>query len=238
MKVLAVVGTSRKSGLTAKLCGAVLEGAAEKGFRTEMINLYDYRIEFCRGCWGCARKGECVLRDDFALIFEKVKEADVIVLGSPCYWGNVSGIMKAFFDRHTGYAMYIPHGAHLYHSLSLREKLGILRNEMKNYGPKMQLGGKRFVFVVPMTAPLPMAYLSRDLPQTIGAMKTYMKNLNGRPAGKIVYTDTLFKFRGNKERRLLEKARGTGRNIGRIRGRAGKNLRGAFHASGRNNRGN
>jgi hypothetical protein len=40
--------------------------------------------------------------------------------------------------------------------------------------------------------------------------------MKGKPAEKIVYTDTLFKFRRNKERRLFEKARGTGRRLGRF----------------------
>lgn len=213
MKVLAIVGTKRKNGTTSQLCRSVLKGAEEKGHEGELINLYDYRIDYCKGCWACAQINSCPINDDFKTLFKKVKEADVIVLGSPCYWGSVTAIMKAFFDRHTGYAMYKPPGAHQYHSMRFGEKIRVLRSAVKDFGPHQDLAGKKFIFAISMTDPLPLGYLSGDLPQTLNIMKTYMKNLKGRSLGKVIYSDTLFRFFKNKDRRLYKKAIRIGRKI-------------------------
>lgn len=43
--------------------------------------------------------GECVVRDDFQQVVEKLREANGIVLGSPMYVGTVTAQMKAFIDR-------------------------------------------------------------------------------------------------------------------------------------------
>lgn len=213
MKVLAIVGTKRKTGNTANLCQKVLEGARDAGHTTEMVNLYDYTIEFCKGCWACTKKGRCVINDDFSFLFEKIAEADCIVLGSPCYWGNVTGIMKAFFDRHTGHAMYTPDKADTFYTMTFMEKITTLRAEMKKFGPHPHLKGKKFIFVVAMTDPIFLAHTSGDLRQTLAAMKIYMHNLQGKCVGKIIYTDTLFKFLQNKQEKLMQKAYGAGKSL-------------------------
>jgi multimeric flavodoxin WrbA len=61
MKVLAIVGSKRNEGLVSRMCGRIFEGAAANGHQTELINLYDYQIGYCTGCWVCAKLGKCVL---------------------------------------------------------------------------------------------------------------------------------------------------------------------------------
>ena len=101
MKILAIIGTNRKKGNITKLCEKILEGANENGHQSELINLYDYKINYCRGCWACTSNGECSQKDDFNQVYNKVVDADVIIISSPVYWGNITAIMKNFFDRHT-----------------------------------------------------------------------------------------------------------------------------------------
>jgi len=213
LRVLAVVGTSRKNGLVSRMCEKVLEGAADNGHETELINLYDYNIGWCTGCWACADTGTCVLKDDFAAAFAKVEEADAIVLGSPCYWGNVSGIMKNFFDRHIGCAMRKPPLASQFPKMRFWRKLRELVSQMKDFGPHPHLRGKRFVIVVAMTAPFPASHVLGDLPQTVRAMKIYVSNLKGKLIGKLIFTDTLFRFMKNKEERVMKRAYEMGRRI-------------------------
>ncbi|MBN2189684.1 MAG: flavodoxin family protein [Candidatus Aureabacteria bacterium] len=213
MNVLALVGTKRKKGLTASLCNKILEGAEESGHDTEIIFLYEHRIEFCTGCWACAKEGQCVINDDFAGLYSKVKAADVIILGTPCYWGNVTAVMKAFFDRHTGFAMYNPPGADNFHTLTTGGKIKTLLKEKSNFGPLPDLKGKGFIFVVTMTDPALLAYTSGDLRGTVNALKTYMHNLKGKLLGKLVFTDTLFRFLKNKQKKMLDKAYRLGRDL-------------------------
>ena len=53
MKALFINGSPRKNGNTAKLLKRAMEGAAEAGAETELINLY----EGCMSCFACKLKG-------------------------------------------------------------------------------------------------------------------------------------------------------------------------------------
>ena len=100
MKVIAIHGSPRTiRSTTRKLAGLVLEGAAEAGAETGMIDLCDFRVTPCTACEGCSFTGICVYDDDVPAIVERMKEADGIVFASPVYIDNVSGQMKVFFDR-------------------------------------------------------------------------------------------------------------------------------------------
>ena len=154
-----------------------------------------------------------MFKDDFAGIFAKLAEADVILIGSPCYWGGVTGIMKNFFDRHTGAAMIKPEGADRFSELSFVKKIGTVLREARRFGARHELRGKRYIFVTALTAFFPFSYIWGDLPATLKAMKIYRTKLNGRRAGKIVFTDTLFRFNPRKEERLMRKAYRIGRKL-------------------------
>lgn len=98
MKVLAINGSHRK-GNTEAMLKRILDGAASKGARVELINLREKRVENCRACMGCETRGTCNITDEFPKIFEKMALADVVVFGSPNYFNNVSALMKNFIDR-------------------------------------------------------------------------------------------------------------------------------------------
>ena len=100
MKILAIHGSPHTTmSATRKLAGFVLEGAAEAGAETEMIDLCDFRVTPCTACDACSLNGVCVNDDDVPSIIERMKEADGIVFASPVYIDNVPGQMKIFFDR-------------------------------------------------------------------------------------------------------------------------------------------
>ncbi|AGB01453.1 flavodoxin family protein [Methanoregula formicica] len=100
MKILAIHGSPRTlRSITRQLAQFVLEGAAEAGAETEMIDLCDLKITPCTACEGCSFNGICVFEDDMPALVERMKEADGVVFASPVYIDNVSGQMKIFFDR-------------------------------------------------------------------------------------------------------------------------------------------
>ena len=84
---------------TLKLVNSVLKGAESEGAETELIYLSKLHIEYCTGCGACYATGECSLFDDFVELFEKIMNADGIVLGAPNYINSVPAPMKALFDR-------------------------------------------------------------------------------------------------------------------------------------------
>jgi multimeric flavodoxin WrbA len=99
LKVLSINGSRRKKGNTEYLIQTILTPSKEAGVQTESISLGDYDIGGCTGCEGCRNSWECVIRDDFSLVVEKLDVADGIVLASPTYWYSVTSDMKRFIDR-------------------------------------------------------------------------------------------------------------------------------------------
>lgn len=100
MKVIGINGSARKDGNTAIIVGKVFDELNKEGIETELIQLADYDIQPCRGCFACKGRGNCVFtKDGFAEIFSRMVEADGIMLGSPVYSADVSAKMKAFLER-------------------------------------------------------------------------------------------------------------------------------------------
>ena len=77
------------------------QGAKSEGAAIEYIKLKDCKIKSCVGCYTCWTKtpGECIFKDDMADLREKYRKADLVILASPLYIFNVTGLMKNFLDR-------------------------------------------------------------------------------------------------------------------------------------------
>ncbi|MCP8386568.1 flavodoxin family protein [Clostridioides difficile] len=100
MKVLAINGSARKNGNTAILINTVFEKLNKVGIETEMVQFAGNVIEPCKACWACGGQKNCVHRKDmFREVFDKMKNADGIILGSPVYSANISANMQAFLER-------------------------------------------------------------------------------------------------------------------------------------------
>jgi|SRR5208337_2198824 len=104
MNVLAINGSPRKKWNTATLLQHAIEGAASKGAETELVHLYDLDFKGCTSCFACKLKGgksygKCALQDELTPILEKIEDVDALILGSPIYFGNVTGEMRCFMER-------------------------------------------------------------------------------------------------------------------------------------------
>lgn len=104
VKVIAVNGSPRKEWNTATLLKKALDGAASCGAGTKLIHLYDLNFKGCISCFACKFKnnrcrGLCAVSDDISGVFSDILEADVLILGSPIYIGNVTGEMRSFMER-------------------------------------------------------------------------------------------------------------------------------------------
>lgn len=100
MKVIGINGSARKDGNTALIISKIFDELNKEGIETDLIQLAEYEIQPCRGCFACKGRGNCVFANDgFADIFSRMVEADGIILGSPVYSADVSAKMKAFLER-------------------------------------------------------------------------------------------------------------------------------------------
>lgn len=105
MKAILINGSARPNGNThvlLKNCKTVLESA---GIESEIISLADKTIHPCDACTRCFKNKDkkCVAAgDDFQTIFDKMVESDIIVMGSPVYFGSATPVLKALIDK-SGY---------------------------------------------------------------------------------------------------------------------------------------
>lgn len=104
MKVLAVNGSPRKKWNTATLLEKALEGAASLGAETELVHLYDLDFKGCTSCFACKLKGgksygKCAMNDGLTPVLDKLADLDALLLGSPFYFGTVTGEMRSFMER-------------------------------------------------------------------------------------------------------------------------------------------
>ncbi|MCM1199718.1 MAG: NAD(P)H-dependent oxidoreductase, partial [Bacteroides fragilis] len=80
--------------------GWYLLGGNKAGIETEMVQLSGKIIEPCKACRACGGRKNCVHKKDmFQEIFEKMIQADDIILGSPVYTANISANMQAFLEQ-------------------------------------------------------------------------------------------------------------------------------------------
>jgi len=95
--VLGLVGSPNHEGRTAQLVNTVLDGAVGAGAKTELVQMSDFVVEACRDCvpWVCNQNLKCTYDDNnFESISEKILNCGGLVLGTPVYWGDTSGMVK------------------------------------------------------------------------------------------------------------------------------------------------
>lgn len=115
IKILGISGSPRK-GNTETAVNLALDAAKEvyPDTETELISLAALKINPCEGCYSCYgfNKGAdwehiCYIHnDDVRPVFEKMVEADGIIIGSPSYAFDISAKLKALFERGAPFCHY------------------------------------------------------------------------------------------------------------------------------------
>jgi multimeric flavodoxin WrbA len=96
--VLGIVGSPNRDGRTSKMVSAVLKGAARKGAPTEIVQLADNVVAACKDCipWVCVENKKCTYEDEaFDTLSQKILNCAALVLGTPVYWWDTSGMVKS-----------------------------------------------------------------------------------------------------------------------------------------------
>jgi multimeric flavodoxin WrbA len=185
MNILAINGSPNRSGNTARLMRAILDGAESNDHTTETIHLHELNMRGCSACMACKREkgiGHCAQRDDFQTIEPKLRQADCLIIGSPIYFGFLTGQIKCLIDR-------------WYSFLDTEYNNDVLKN--KRFIPVIVSGAPAEQFCVPA-----LDYLRRWLVNFLG-----MKEDGHIAAGGLrVPSDS-------KDSSLLQKAAEIGRNL-------------------------
>jgi len=98
--ILVINSSPRKGGNSETLCDRLIEGAQANGATCVKVSLREKKINCCIACDLCrSNPWTCSIDDDMPEIWEKMKEADVIVLSTPSYFFSVSAQLKMTIDR-------------------------------------------------------------------------------------------------------------------------------------------
>lgn len=106
MQIIAINGSPRKKWNTATILENAVAGAKEEApeASAEIINLYSHEYIGCTSCFECKRLGgtsygKCAVRDELQPILEKALAADVLLIGSPIYFSDMTGMLRCFLER-------------------------------------------------------------------------------------------------------------------------------------------
>ena len=149
MKLLIINGSPRKKGLISQMLRIFHEQPIASGIEVTEVYANDLQIKPCMGCMACRSKRHCVLpEDDAQRVLTLIQQADAIVIGAPCYWGNIPGQLKLLFDR----IVY-----------------GMMRDTPRFPEPLMK--GKRLVCISTSTTPFPFNILMNQSHGAIRALR-------------------------------------------------------------------
>jgi len=84
-KILFVNSSPNKNGNTYHIGMKIL-----KNIEYETLQMSDYKI---------SQYGQVYDDDQIREVFERIEQADIILIGTPIYWYTVSGLLKTFIDR-------------------------------------------------------------------------------------------------------------------------------------------
>lgn len=134
MKIVTVFGGPRIKGNTATVLSWVEEELANLGAEVERINLYSVEIKPCLACAKCREKPDeygCVQKDDAAEVYDKIAEADGLIMAGPLYFWGFSAQLKLFIDR--GYAMVANYHKPNWTSLAKGKKMALVMSAADGY---------------------------------------------------------------------------------------------------------
>jgi len=99
VKIVIINASPRTDGLTATILQGISKSLSDKNVDVGYYDLGRLTMAQCLGCCACYRIGHCVIDDDAEKISRAIADADGLVLGTPTYASNVSGLMKVLIDR-------------------------------------------------------------------------------------------------------------------------------------------
>jgi multimeric flavodoxin WrbA len=127
MKIVSLLGSPRSKGNSSTLAKHFCEAVEKLGAQVQTFELNKLNFRGCQACMACKTKlDKCVLKDDLTQVLDSVRDADILVLATPTYFGDLTAQLKAFIDR--TYSYLVP-------------------NFINNPNPSRLAPGKKLVFI-------------------------------------------------------------------------------------------
>ena len=150
MNILILNASPRKNGNISRMLEVIEQEASSCGADVNVVEVSKLTIRPCVACMTCRSTKKCTMpEDDAQRVLQKIEACDAIVIGAPCYWGNIPGTLKLLFDR-------IVYG---------------MMDESEKGWPLPLHKGKRCVLVSTSTTPWPFNRIMHQSSGAIRAMK-------------------------------------------------------------------
>ena len=149
-KIVILNASPRKNGNISQMLDIIGNVLFENGDEVNIIDVCKLEFRPCIACMKCRSTHECVMpEDDAKRILRLVQECDCLVVGSPCYWGNMTGQLKMLFDRWA---------------------YGMMDESTRGF-PKPLQKGKKAAIITTCTTPWPFNLLFKQSAGTVRAIK-------------------------------------------------------------------
>jgi multimeric flavodoxin WrbA len=134
-KIMIIDGGPRKNMNTAIMLEKFAEGAREAGAEVKIVRLYGIDYKGCMSCMACKIKDRasnvCKFKDALTPVLDEIAQADGLVLGSPIYFGDVTGQMRTFLER-----LAFPWLSYNDYSLTAPKRMPVMLIETMNGTPE------------------------------------------------------------------------------------------------------
>ena len=154
MKILIINSSPRRQGNISKMLDLMKQEAESLEVETNYIRASELKVHPCIGCMECRETLKCCLpEDDAQQVLHFIEEADALIIGAPCYWGNMPGTLKVLFDR-------------MVYGMMGENSMGI---------PLPLHKGKKAIIVSTSTTPYPFNILYNQTRGVVKALKEILK---------------------------------------------------------------
>ncbi len=106
MNITVINGSPRDNWNTAEMLKSFVAGAKSVNPDVDVnyVDLYKLNYTGCKSCFACKLAnsetyGKCVAKDDLLPVLEAIATTDALVIGSPIYFGDITGMTRAFLER-------------------------------------------------------------------------------------------------------------------------------------------
>ncbi|AKA72293.1 flavodoxin family protein [Clostridium scatologenes] len=188
-KILVLNGSPHKGGIVYNLLKEIVNGSKDNN-EIEWIDVYNLKMKPCIACMKCRTNNKCILTEDDAhIVGEKIRKSDVLIVGTPTYWGNMSSQLKVLFERN------VP----------------VFMGESDSGMPIARQKGKIAVIVAACSTPWPFNFIASESRGAVKAIKEVLHYGGYKIVGKIVKSGT--KTNRNISEKILDKARKIGAKL-------------------------
>ncbi|MDE4908317.1 flavodoxin family protein [Methanogenium marinum] len=98
-QIIALLGSPRPKGNTAKLMNEAVRGVCDAGCEVEIVSVPKLKFSPCKEIFYCQEHATCAIKDDVTPYFEKFRDIDGLIVATPVMTMGIPGALKSFMDR-------------------------------------------------------------------------------------------------------------------------------------------